>query len=133
VENLASGLPVPIFGDGLHRREYLAVEDLCEVILQAVAGSLPAGIYNCTSGTSLQTIDVINIVAESLRVEPTLAYAKDRLVHDRCYSMDAFKLNVHGWKPKSAPTDAIAAAAIEMKYAWENGEKLTRRPGSRNA
>jgi dTDP-glucose 4,6-dehydratase len=125
VENLASGLPVPIFGDGLHRREYLAVEDLCEVISQAVAGSLPAGVYNCTSATSLQTIEVVNIVAESLGVEPALAHVQDRLVHDRCYSMDASKLNEHGWKPKAPPADAIAAAAIEMKYAWEKGEKLT--------
>ena len=28
VQNLAVGLPVPIYGDGSHRREYLAVEDL---------------------------------------------------------------------------------------------------------
>ena len=121
---------MPIFGDGLHRREYLAVDDLCEVISQAVAGSLPAGVYNCTSGTSLQTIEVVNIVAESLGIESALAHVKDRLVHDRCYSMDASKLNAYGWKPKVAPADAIASAAIEMKYAWDNGEKLTRCPGN---
>jgi dTDP-glucose 4,6-dehydratase len=132
VENLASGLPVPIFGDGLHRREYLAVEDLCEVISTAVAGGLPAGVYNCSSGTSLQTIEVVNIVAKSLGIEPTIAYVKDRLVHDRCYSMDASKLKQYGWKPKTSATDAIAAAAIEMKRSWENGEKLTRLLDGRN-
>jgi dTDP-glucose 4,6-dehydratase len=128
VEHLASGLPVPIFGDGLHRREYLAVDDLCEVIARAVDRSLPAGDYHCTSGISLRTVEVVNIVAESMGAGAALAHVTDRLVHDRSYSMDASKLKAHGWKPKVAPADAIAAAAVEMKCAWDNGEKLTRRP-----
>jgi dTDP-glucose 4,6-dehydratase len=125
VQSLATGLPVPIFGDGLHRREYLAVDDLCEVLSHAMAEALPVGVYNCTSGTSLQTIEVVHIVAESLGVEPAIMRVKDRLVHDRSYAMDAFRLNVYGWNPAVTPADAIAAAAAEMKSAWEKGEVLT--------
>jgi dTDP-glucose 4,6-dehydratase len=127
VQNLAASQPVPIFGDGLHRREYLAVEDLCEVILLAVARTLPAGVYNCTSGTALKTFEVVDIVAEALGVEPLVAHVDERLVHDRCYAMDAAKLNAHGWKPMMSPADAIAAAAVDMKSAWDNGQLLTHR------
>lgn len=79
VQHLAAGLPVPIFGDGSHGREYLAVDDLCEVISQAVSRMLPAGIYHCTSGVALQTTEVVEIVAEALGVEPMSAKADDRL------------------------------------------------------
>jgi dTDP-glucose 4,6-dehydratase len=127
VQNLAAGLPVPIYGDGSHQREYLAVEDLCDVISQAVTRSLPAGTYNCTSGIAFRTVEVVGIVAEALAVEPILVEVKDRLVHDRCYAMDTSKLKTYGWKPQVAPTDAIAAAAIELKFAWDGGQVLTRR------
>ena len=130
VQNLAANLPVPIYGDGSHQREYLAVEDLCEVILRAVTRSLPAGIYNCTSGIALQTIEVVKIIAETLGVEPAMVKVEDRLVHDRCYAMDASKLEAHGWKPQVPPTDAIAAVAIELKSAWDDGQILTHRAGS---
>jgi dTDP-glucose 4,6-dehydratase len=130
VQNLSAGLPVPIFGDGTHRREYLAVEDLCGVVFQAVDRTLPAGIYNCTSGVALQVVEVVEIVAKTLGLEPAGARVKDRLVHDRCYAMDASKLNAHGWKPEVAPTDAIAAAALELRSAWDDGQVLTRRFGS---
>lgn len=127
VAHLAAGLPVPVFGDGFHRREYLAVEDLCVVISQALTRTLPSGIYHCSSGISLQTLEVVDIVAKALEVEPIYANAEDRLIHDRCYAMDTSKLNAYGWRPQIAPTDAIAAAAIEMRAAWGNGEALTRR------
>jgi dTDP-glucose 4,6-dehydratase len=130
VQNLAANLPVPIYGDGSHQREYLAVEDLCEVISRAVTRSLPAGIYNCTSGIALRTIEVVKIIAETLGVEPAMVEVEDRLVHDRCYAMDASKLEAHGWKPQVPPTDAIAAAAIELKSAWDDGQILTHRAGS---
>ncbi len=127
VQNLAAGLPVPIYGDGSHQREYLAAEDLCDVISHAVTRALPAGIYNCTSGIALRTIEVVGIIAEAMAVEPILVEVEDRLVHDRCYAMDMSKLKAHGWKPQIAPTDAIAAAAIELKSAWDHGQILTRR------
>jgi len=64
---------------------------------------------------------------EALAVEPIMVEVRDRLVHDRCYAMDTSKLKAHGWKPQIAPADAIAAAAIELKSAWDNGQILTRR------
>ena len=127
VRHLAAVLPVPVFGDGAHRREYLAVEDLCEVIAQAVTGALPPGIYHATSGVALRTLEVVEIVAEALGVEPASAQAHDRLVHDRSYAMDASKLAAHGWKPQIPPADAIVAAAAGMKRAWEAGDVLIRR------
>ncbi|HEX6452227.1 MAG TPA: NAD-dependent epimerase/dehydratase family protein [Trebonia sp.] len=130
VQNLAAGLPVPIFGDGFHRREYLAVEDLCEVLCQALTLNLPAGVYNCTSGIALQTTEVVDLIAKALGVKSVSARVRDRLVHDRYYAMDASKLNAHGWKPTVSPADAIAGAAIEMKSAWDKGEVLTERYSS---
>ena len=127
VAHLAAGQPVPIFGDGLHRREYLAVDDLCVVISHAINHVLPAGIYNCTSGVALRTVEVVEIIAEALGVKPIQARVDDRLIHDRCYAMDASKLNAQGWKPCIAPHDAIASAALDMKLAWDSGEPLTHR------
>lgn len=127
VQSLAAGMPVPIFGDGSHQREYLAVEDLCDVISHAVTRALPAGIYNCTSGIALRTVEVVGIIAEALAVEPIKVEVEDRLVHDRCYAMDMSKLKAYGWRPRITPADAIATAALELKSAWDHGQILTRR------
>ncbi len=125
VECLGSRRPVPVFGDGTHKREYMAVEDLVQTLIMAIGYQLPAGVYNCTSGTALEITEVIETVAEALGVEPLSTPVAGRLIHDRAYAMDARLLQSYGWKPQIEARDAIMIAAQELEKARRRGEHLT--------
>lgn len=125
VQHLAAGQPVPVFGTGLHVREYLAVEDLCEVLRMATDGQIPSGTYNCTSAEGLAVLEVVNVVAAALGVPPHIIHVADRLVHDQSYAMNPSLLRSFGWKATATPAQAIARAAIDLHAAWRHGEDLT--------
>jgi dTDP-glucose 4,6-dehydratase len=125
VERLARSAPVPIFGSGEQVREYLAVEDLCEVLRSAVEGELSAGTYNCSSGIALSILEVVDIVAAALAVPADVVHVADRMVHDRRYAMDASLLHSFGWKAHTSPEEAAGRAARELLAAWQRGERLT--------
>lgn len=125
VLSLSAGQPVPIFGTGLQVREYLAVEDLCNVLWMAIDGGLPSGIYNCTSAINFTVIQVVDVIAAALGVHPSRVHVADRLVQDQAYAMDSSLLRSFGWKPKIPPTQAMTRAAIDLHAAWQRNEDLT--------
>ncbi|MEV4707126.1 NAD-dependent epimerase/dehydratase family protein [Actinoplanes sp. NPDC049316] len=127
VTALAAGEPVPVFGDGTQAREYLAVEDLCEVLRSAIAGDVPVGVHHCTSGAALTILEVVELVAAAVGVPAVISHVRDRLVHDRAYAMDPGSLTTLGWKPHVTPADAISRAAADMVAALRRGEPLTYR------
>ncbi len=124
VQEMSAGRPVPIVGTGRQTREYLAVEDLGDVLLQASAGALPTGIYHCTSAVAFDVFGVVEVLAAALGLRPELIHVPDRLVQDQAYAMDPGLLRSLGWKPRLSPADAMARAAVEMHAAWRRGEKL---------
>jgi dTDP-glucose 4,6-dehydratase len=128
VRQIATGGPIPVYGAGHHRREYLAVEDLAGAVGLATSGELGAGIYHCSSGLALTILEVLAIVGETLGVEIGFDHTTDRLVHDRAYAMDPARLHAHGWKPHTPPATAIARAVADLHAAWLRGEPLTERP-----
>lgn len=127
VQHLAMGEPVPVFGTGLQMRQYLAVEDLCNVLRMATDGVLPTGIYNCTSAIAFTVIDVVDIVAAALGLPADHIHVPDRLVQDQAYAMDPSLLHSFGWKALTTPTEAMTQAAIDLYAAWRSGEDLTAR------
>jgi dTDP-glucose 4,6-dehydratase len=125
VLSLASRQPVPVFGTGLQVREYLAVEDLCNVLWMATDGGLPSGIYNCTSAIGFTVLEVVDVIAAALGVHASRVHVADRLVQDQAYAMDSSLLHSFGWKPKITPTQAMTRAATDLHTAWQHGEDLT--------
>lgn len=71
-----SGRTVVIRGDGEQRRDYILVDDLCELILGIACLSTPLcfDILNVASGFSYSARDVVSIVTSSLGVLPKVEY-----------------------------------------------------------
>jgi dTDP-glucose 4,6-dehydratase len=114
VECLRSGRPVPVHGDGNYIREWLAVEDLCAALRLIALPGLDRAVYHCSSGIHLTVTEIIKLVAEGLGVPPKWRHVTDRLVNDRCYSMDSSRLRAQGWSPKYDVREAIRAAAKRL-------------------
>jgi dTDP-glucose 4,6-dehydratase len=100
VTNALEGEPLPVYGDGRQRRDWLHVEDHCagiELVLREGAGG---GVFNIGAGDERENLDVVLRVVELTGAEPGLVrHVTDRPGHDRRYSVDSSKLRGLGWQP----------------------------------
>jgi dTDP-glucose 4,6-dehydratase len=93
--------PLPIYGDGLHVREWLHVEDHCRVLARVLAAGQPGEVYNIGGGAERANLDVARqILALTGRSESLIRHVKDRPGHDRRYALDSAKIRRQlGWAP----------------------------------
>ncbi|MEM2226854.1 MAG: dTDP-glucose 4,6-dehydratase [Candidatus Bathyarchaeia archaeon] len=95
------GLPVPIYGSGRQRRDWIYVLDHCEAIDLVLRRGEPGGIYNVSAGNELENLELVETILDLLgRPKSLIEHVKDRPGHDFRYSLDSSKLRALGWRPK---------------------------------
>jgi dTDP-glucose 4,6-dehydratase len=98
--NALDGLPLPVYGDGRQRREWLHVEDHCAGIDVVLRKGKPGEIYN-VGGQERENMDVVRRILDLTGASPDLVrLVDDRPGHDRRYSIDSTKLRDLGWAPQ---------------------------------
>lgn len=121
--NALHGQPLPIYGDGLNRRDWLHVEDHCRGIELTLNRGTVGETYNIGGGVELENLTLVDALcglldrafaerpdlarrypdAPAARGEPTatlIRHVTDRLGHDRRYAIDASKAEAHlGYAP----------------------------------
>ena len=119
ITNSIKNKPLPLYGDGMNVRDWLFVIDNCESIdLVAQEGEI-GEIYNIASGDEKTNIEITKFILKELgKPESLINYVKDRLGHDRRYSLDCTKIRKLGWKPRH---DFEKAMKITVKWFVENG------------
>lgn len=120
VTNALDDLPLPLYGDGLQRRDWLFVEDHCSGVL-AVAESGTAGeAYNLGGGNERANIEITHQILELTGKPATLIQkVADRPGHDRRYALDCAKLQRLDWRP-SHRFEAALAETVEWYQANES-------------
>ncbi len=94
--------PLPVYGDGLHVRDWLHVEDHCAAILKILLKGRPGKVYNIGANQERANLQVARAILEVLgKPESQIAFVADRPGHDRRYAVDASKLRRElGWAPR---------------------------------
>lgn len=100
IVNTIHGVPVPIYGDGSHIREYLFVDDKVDAIMTVLKKGTPNEIYNIGSGNEFSNLEIVDKVANALDKRSNIEFCADRKGHDFRYSVDCSKIKALGWKPK---------------------------------
>jgi dTDP-glucose 4,6-dehydratase len=102
ITNALHDLPLPVYGDGLQRRDWIHVNDHCRGILLALKRGKPGNIYNFGMGSEPPNLLIIQEILRILKKPKTLIrHVKDRLGHDRRYAVDTTKARRElGWKPQ---------------------------------
>ena len=102
IKNALKNEKLPLYGDGLNVRDWLHVYDHCEAVDLIVRKSQVGEIYNIGSNNEKSNIEIVKTILKELNKEESLiTYIKDRLGHDRRYSMDISKIQYElNWKPK---------------------------------
>jgi len=96
-----AGEPLPVYGDGLHVRDWLHVEDHCRGIDLVLHRGRPGEVYNIGGGGERTNLEVVQtILAELGKPETLIRHVEDRPGHDRRYAIDASKIRRElGWQP----------------------------------
>jgi dTDP-glucose 4,6-dehydratase len=122
--NCLHGRPLPIYGDGMNRRDWLHVEDHCRGIALALERGVPGETYNIGGGQELPNMAVIDAICAQVdaafAADPALAarfpdapaakggasaslktFVEDRKGHDRRYAIDERKARAElGYAPE---------------------------------
>jgi dTDP-glucose 4,6-dehydratase len=97
--NTLNNLPIPIYGDGSHMREYIYVEDKITAIMIILKLGKPNEVYNIGSGNEYSNIEIVNKISNMLDKKPIIDFTTDRKSHDYRYSVNFNKLLKLGWEP----------------------------------
>ena len=100
IGNALEDRPIPLYGDGLHVRDWLFVEDHCRAVECVMEKGRPGEVYNIGGDNELPNIEMARLILKELnKPESLIQFVKDRPGHDRRYAMDAAKLQRDlGWK-----------------------------------
>jgi len=100
--NALDGRSLPLYGDGLHVRDWLYVEDLCRAVEAALLRAPAGSVYNVAGGSELTNLEVAGRILEALDARRDLIqFVPDRRGHDRRYAMDGSLIRSLGWKPET--------------------------------
>lgn len=95
--------PLPVYGDGKHRRMWLYVEDHCSAILKLIEKGENGQIYHVAGEQEMENIELAKRILNLLgKPESQIAFVPDhdkRPGHDRRYALDCTKLRSLGWVP----------------------------------
>jgi dTDP-glucose 4,6-dehydratase len=110
IHNALAGKPLPIYGDGQQRRDWLYVGDHCSEIRRVLEAGQVGEVYNVGGWNEMANLEVVTTLCDILDAlnpradgrsyREQIAFVADRPGHDRRYAIDARKLERElGWKP----------------------------------
>ncbi|PIR21593.1 MAG: dTDP-glucose 4,6-dehydratase [Deltaproteobacteria bacterium CG11_big_fil_rev_8_21_14_0_20_47_16] len=100
--NAMQGKHIPVYGDGMQQREWIHVMDHCRGVLAVLEHGRAGQVYNFSDDTDITNIDLVRLILEQLgQPNDLIQHVKDRLGHDRRYSVDSSKSQRElNWAPK---------------------------------
>lgn len=109
IQNALKDKSLPVYGDGLHVRDWLYVEDHCRAVDLVLQNGRNGEVYNIGGQNERSNLQVVRTILEELgKPESLISYVKDRSGHDRRYAINADKIrNELGWLPKFNYEDGI--------------------------
>ncbi len=101
ITNGLEGKKLPMYGDGLYRRNWIHAEDHCDGVWFLIQNGKVGETYNIGGEKELPNIELTEIILRELGLDKSvIEYVKDRPGHDRRYALDSAKLKSLGWECK---------------------------------
>jgi len=123
VTNALSGEHLPVYGDGMQVRDWLAVEDHCSGIAAVLERGTVGGIYNLGAGNERTNMEVIERIVKLTGCDPALIrHVPDRPGHDRRYALETERAESLGWRPRVSFEEGLERTVrwyAEHRSWWE--------------
>lgn len=112
---------VPVYGDGLHVRDWIFVLDFTRAITLVLEKGKPGEVYNVGGDCELNNLELTKVLLKRLKKpESLISFIKDRPGHDRRYAMDSTKIQTTlGWKKKYNFEEAL-----DKTIEWYKNNKI---------
>jgi len=123
ITNILEGEKVPVYGDGLHVRDWLYVEDHCRAIEAILTRGVVGETYLVGGLTEdIPNLEVVKRIIKLMgKTDEVIEYIKDRPGHDRRYAIDWSKIKRElGWEPQYSFDKALESTIEWFKEntAW---------------
>ncbi len=101
IENALDDKNLPVYGDGLHVRDWIHVTDHVKAILTVYKSGRSGEVYNIGADSEKPNIEIVKTILKILdKPESLIKFVKDRPGHDRRYAIDNSKIKEElGWQP----------------------------------
>jgi dTDP-glucose 4,6-dehydratase len=124
VTNALQEQPVPLYGDGLQRRDWLHVDDHADAVGIVLDAGEAGGIYNVPGTGERTNVELTETILRLLgRPRSLIRRVEDRPGHDRRYAMDGGRLAALGWRHRVGFDEGLAATV-----AWYRDHEAWWRP-----
>jgi dTDP-glucose 4,6-dehydratase len=125
ISNALEDKSIPVYGDGLYRRDWIYAEDHCRALEAVLLNGRAGQVYNIAGGQEKPNIELIKLILKALhKPEGLITFVKDRPAHDRRYAIDCSKIERElGWKALYTLEKAMAATVdwyINNESWWRN-------------
>ncbi|MCX7964742.1 MAG: dTDP-glucose 4,6-dehydratase [Candidatus Sumerlaea chitinivorans] len=122
--NLLHDREVPVYGDGMQRREWLHVSDHCRAIELVLRHGRIGEVYNIGGVNERPNLEVLHLLLEIMgKPRSLLCHVEDRPGHDRRYAIDSTKIRTElGWQPQVNFEDGLRSTVqwyLDHRDWWE--------------
>ena len=102
IQKALAGESLPVYGDGMHVRDWIYVDDHCRALLAVMREGTAGEVYNVGGGNEIPNLRLVEKLLDRLkRPRELISHVADRPGHDRRYAIDAGKLRRQlGWEPE---------------------------------
>jgi dTDP-glucose 4,6-dehydratase len=104
IRNALNGSPIPIYGTGKNKRDWIHVADHCDALETILATEWKPGvgpIFNVGIDREWENLEVAKMILDILgKPHDLLSFVEDRAGHDWRYAVDSSKTRDLGWQPK---------------------------------
>ncbi len=123
ITNAIDDQPLPVYGTGRNRRDWLHVEDHCRALVTLCEQpGVEGDTFNIGAQQELDVLTITRALLELLGKPASLVrHVEDRPGHDRRYAVDSSKLTgLTGWRPTIAFEDGLrdTVAWYRANEAW---------------
>jgi dTDP-glucose 4,6-dehydratase len=107
--NALEGRPVPVYGEGRQRREFLYVEDWARAAITVLEHGDAGVLYNIGDGHELENRELAERICDLAGADRSLIErVPDRPGHDFRYGVRADRLRSLGWRRETSFADGLA-------------------------
>jgi dTDP-glucose 4,6-dehydratase len=110
ISNAIEDKELPIYGDGMHVRDWIYVEDHCRAIDVVLHHGREGEVYNIGGRSERANLVVAQTILDRLgKPHSLIRFVTDRPGHDRRYAIDFSKIERElGWKPSISFEEGIS-------------------------
>jgi dTDP-glucose 4,6-dehydratase len=122
------GRPLPVYGDGMNRREFVYVTDWARAALTVLDRGEPGMVYNIGDGFELANLELARRICALVGVpESLISFVADRPGHDFRYGVRSDRLRSLGWSPE-VPFDEGLSRTVQ--WFRDQRERATGSPSA---